>query len=67
MRSQSITVLAVLALLAGCGQKGALVLPDSRVSSPVVIRSPQADSAPPATPTPPRKPADEQDPPSPRP
>jgi len=45
---------AVLAALAGCGQTGALYLPDAGVETPVEIRSP-------ATPAPEPVPAPEPD------
>jgi predicted small lipoprotein YifL len=42
---------AALAVLAGCGQTGALYLPDAGVETPVVIRSP-ATTAPEPAPAP---------------
>ena len=66
MRPHLLTVLAALALLAGCGQKGPLVRP-SRATPPVVIRTPPTADAAPATPPAPRQPGDDQDPPAPRP
>lgn len=64
MRLPPLPTLTVLALLAGCGQKGPLVLPDTHTASPVVIRGPAAQ--PPARPgdaaPPPAKPrADDPD------
>ena len=69
MRPHLLTALVVLALLAGCGQKGPLVR-RSRATAAVVIRTPPTGAATPATPaTPPapRQPGDDQDPPAPRP
>ena len=66
MRPHLLTALVVLALLAGCGQKGPLVRP-SRATATVVIRTPPTDAAAPATPPAPRQPGDDQDPPAPRP
>ncbi len=66
MRPHLLAALVALALLAGCGQKGPLVLP-SRATAPVVIRTPPTDAPTPATPPAPRQPGDDQDPPAPRP
>ena len=49
MRTPELVCLAVLALAAGCGQKGPLVLPKKSVATPVVIRAP-ADATGAATP-----------------
>jgi predicted small lipoprotein YifL len=74
MRAPVRPCLVALALLAGCGQKGPLVLPESR-STPVVIRArdtaapaatPAAPAAPAAPTAKPKDPADESPPPPPR-
>jgi len=51
--SLTATVLVLLALLAGCGQKGALYLPDKKpapVSAPATTPPPEPSPATPATP-----------------
>ena len=57
-----LAVLAAAALLAACGQTGALYLPDEGVTTPVEIRGP-ATAAPAPTPapeTPPPAPEEEE-------
>jgi predicted small lipoprotein YifL len=46
MRLLSYSLIPALALIAGCGQKGALVLPDARPASGVVIRGPGTAATP---------------------
>lgn len=53
-------VLALAALLAACGQTGALYLPDEGVETPVEIRGP-ATPAPEQTPATPPAPEEEED------
>jgi predicted small lipoprotein YifL len=43
-----LTILALTAAAAGCGQTGALYLPDKGVETPVEIRAPGQQPAPPA-------------------
>jgi predicted small lipoprotein YifL len=50
MRTLLLASLAALALCAGCGQKGPLVLPQKSAATPVVIRAPAAGTAPAAAP-----------------
>lgn len=55
MRTLLLASLAALAVCAGCGQKGALVLPPKSVATPVVIRAPappEATAAPATAPAP---------------
>jgi predicted small lipoprotein YifL len=63
VRTLRLAILAAFALCAACGQKGALVLPDRSVATPVVIRTGAGTTAPspPAPPAPPARPADQRD------
>ncbi len=53
MRTLKLASVAALALCAGCGQKGPLVLPQKSVATPVLTRAPAAETAAPLPPTPP--------------
>jgi hypothetical protein len=63
MRSGAV---ALAALLAACGQTGALYLPDAGVETPVEIRGPAApaEQPPAAAPTPEPSPVSPQEPPA---
>ena len=55
---RSLLQLVSVALLAACGQTGALYLPDEGVQTPVEVRT-AAEAAPAPQPVPPPKPKDE--------